>query len=151
MRKLFVIENVEPAGIGESRKMVVDHDRDTFLQTMGMVALEPLTCFRLVSKGRHIPFHAGYIRLEGDTDEVQRRYRWEIHDFGGSIFCKGRMGIQYYKFKDDDEFYELLLLAAEALFVYGYSYSATSRGQQVDEVKCGKFKFVRSDFPNIDS
>lgn len=112
---------------------MIDRDRDAWLQVVQRHANSNVEAFKLVWRGKLIPFEAawspypppGYQPKE--EDRGKHHLHWTIapqhtHPFGVSVAAKLR-GIPPYEFSDEAEKESAILLAAEALLAFGKAYN----------------------------
>ena len=122
-------------------KAVVDRDRDAWLQIERAIAMQPASVYRLIWKGRLIPFSAA---LEKRRD-LQTGAIYAVHvigNFGETIFSSAPR----YQFKDNDERSQALRLAAEALIAFGALYDGNQYDDGIFRVEVEGRTYKRSDF-----
>ncbi len=122
--------HVEPA-VGEQASekgdmVVIDRERDVWLQFVSGYTMRPGTALKLVWQGRVIPL--GISRNE-QKDEItgETFYLITFKSFGADATAKHYGGILPYKFEDDEEYRQARMLAVEAVLVYGSYYNGDKR------------------------
>lgn len=142
---MFRIEPALERGVLGDDKMVVDHERDVWLQRVSGLGPEPGDAFKLVWGGRVIPFEtvrAPVMKSDGSTAYYLAKFR----SFGSSGSARLRANIPVYRFQSDEERQQAMMLAAEALIEFGDVYNGDQRPEGYNRVQVGDHIFTRSSF-----
>lgn len=147
---MFEIKPAYPADQEISKWMVVDEERDVWLQRIGMVGFdEPLAeIFKLVWGGRVIPFEVQYTvaakgSFLGDTDESSTI---RFLGFGGSSGAYYKAKIPAYQFESDEEREAAMLLAVEAMLAFGSFYNGGKCPNGLYRFEHQGKTYIKSDF-----
>lgn len=141
---MFEIKEAFSKGPAGDTLMVIDEERDVWLQYLGGLGSEPGSCFKLVWKGQAIGFD---IRPDNQIDEEGNDYTIRrLFGFGDSINAEAKDGIKPWRTKDDEDRRQAKLLAVEALLAYGGFYDGYKHLDGIYRIEFeGRF-YTKSDF-----
>ena len=143
---------IEPAPtqrpMGQANLWVIDHDRDVTLERVGATGPTPEMedMMKLVWQGRVIAF---YMASEGGHDLVTGDLfiKRIIKGFGSEIRNEYyAANTIFYHFEDEAEKRYAILLAIEAVIVYGRVFNGDKKPDGYIRVECEGREYRRSDF-----
>lgn len=98
---MFEIKPPYSEGPSGDRLMVVDEDRDVWLQYIGGMGSQPGACFKLVWRGQEISFDV-HANSEFDEDGNEIIFR-RIRNLGTSITAELKSKIKYWIAESESE------------------------------------------------
>jgi hypothetical protein len=98
---------------------IADHERGAWIQDLTTHGIDPGRTFQLVWGSRVIPFDAD-TTVSADRDG--KVYVYHIQGLGTSSWARLLVNVGAYTFASDEERDEAMMLAAEALLVFGDYY-----------------------------
>ncbi|MFD1196997.1 hypothetical protein ACFQ3K_01460 [Brucella gallinifaecis] len=145
---MFEIKPAYSEGPCGDTLMVVDEGRDVWLQRVKGNGTEPGDYFKLVWKGQEIVF---FVDSDNRWDEHGNEYIVEyISQFGGSPYVWNRKGesikIHAWHADSPEQEREAMLLAIEALLVYGGFYDGYEHADGIIRVEFESRLYTKSDF-----
>jgi hypothetical protein len=108
------------------RRYVADPERKIKLQRVAGLAYRPGAAFKMTVGEAVIPFEVTGDRLT-DPESGQQYVLRRFDSFGVSPTAKLLGKIESYEFPDEETRDKLLLVAAEALIIFGWNYDGPSR------------------------
>lgn len=117
---MFVVERFTDPTSSDLQKRVIDVGRETWIQRVGSQASEPGLAFQMHVGPEALTFDTLPFaeHLDGERIHVDR-----LEQFGSSPKGELKTGISSYEFKDLGTREQWILLAAEALLVFGENYN----------------------------
>ena len=117
---MFVVEASTDPTSNRTQKRVIDVGRETWIQRVGSHASEPGLAFQMHVGSQSLTFDTtpSAEKVNGERVHVDR-----VMQFGSSPKGALRTGIPAYEFSDSLKRRQWILLAAEALLVFGENYN----------------------------
>lgn len=128
-------------------RYVADPDRKIMLQMVAGLAYRPGAAFKMTVGEAVIPFEVtGDLLTDPETEQEYILRRFD--SFGVSPTAKLLGQIDSYEFADEGTKERLLMLAAEALIIFGWSYDGPSRAEGFIRVDVGGRILTLRDIPH---
>lgn len=125
----FVIEEIDRGATTE--KVVADSSREVIVRYIGAHSRGEVLAFLLEWQQRAIPFEASLEFLSSEPG-TKTGFIWRFADFGHSSVVQLYEGLGNYQFSDEAERAAALILAAEALLVFGGMFDGLTRRKTED-------------------
>lgn len=140
---MFEVKEAYSKGPLGDDQMVVDVDRDVWLQRVCGLGIDRGDIYKLAWKKRVIPFEILFDsrRDDGGKEYIVQRFK----TFGGSLSAE-RFGLKPYHFEDEEERRQAQFFAIEAVLAYGGFYDGFKHPDGHHQIEFEGRLYTKSDF-----